>query len=88
MNVDLYGIVVANGKLGATAGSAGVSDYWDTTHDSLNLKVSGELEVKLIFDKITNWIFDDETSAAEVKKSSDNGESNIITGCVTVLVGD
>ncbi|EXU77412.1 PAAR domain-containing protein [Erwinia mallotivora] len=101
-NVDLYGIVVANGKLGATAGSAGaaagVTGYWDTTNDSLNLKVSGELaavvglkgdvEVKLIFEKITDWIFDDETKAAEAKKSTDNGDGTITTGCVTVLVGN
>lgn len=97
---DFYGVVVADGKLSGSAGSAGASagvgTWIDSTDYSFNLKVSGELAValglggdasiKLALKPILDWIYDDDES--KPSPAAGSGDGVIKTGCVTVLVGD
>ncbi|MCL2897394.1 PAAR domain-containing protein [Brenneria tiliae] len=102
-NVDIFGVVVADAKIGGSLGSVGASGgltgYLDSTDYSLNLRVSGELAllvglkgdvgVKVSWKPVSNLYYKflgGETDAISTPPLS--GDGTIITGCVTVLVGD
>lgn len=98
---DLFGVIVADGKLGGSVGSAGASAglgaFVDATDYSVNVKVSGEAavilgikadaNVKIAIKPILDFIFgDDDDKPASA--TPDSGDGVIKTGCVTVIIGD
>lgn len=99
--VDLFGVIVADGKLGGSAGSAGaaagVGAWIDSTDYSLNLKAAGEVAValgikadaniKVALKPIIDWIYDDDDES-KPSAAAGSGDGVIKTGCVTVLIGD
>ncbi|QHQ15529.1 hypothetical protein GMW39_06410 [Pectobacterium parmentieri] len=102
-NIDLLGILVADAKadasLGSVGGTLGGNAFWDTTDYSANLRVTGgvaalvglkgDASLKVAFKPILDffdYLYDDESIAAPILVDSGNGK--IITGCVTVLIGD
>ncbi|WP_336851833.1 PAAR domain-containing protein [Pseudescherichia vulneris] len=102
-NVDILGIVVADAKvdasLGSAGGSFGGSFYVDKNDYSLNVRLTGSLAIlvglkgdagvkfalKPFMDFYDYLNSDDEQSATV---AIDSGDGTIITGCITVLVGD
>lgn len=101
-NIDIYGVIIADAKIGGSVGavgaSAGIAGYWDKKDDSLNLRVSGELAtvlglkgdvgMKVVFDGLFDWIFEDEQGSAKSKTVIKEGDGTILSGCITILVGD
>lgn len=99
--VDLLGVIVADGKIGGSVGSAGasagVAAYIDETDYSLNLRAAGEValalglkadaNIKVALKPIIDWIYDDDDKNNPPPAVGD-GDGVIKTGCVTVLVGD
>ncbi|UWS28747.1 PAAR domain-containing protein [Erwinia pyrifoliae] len=102
VNFDIYGVFVSEAKLGGTAGgagaAAGVSGYVDTTDYSLNLKISGELaiavglkadvSIKIALKPLDEYFYGKKDVASEVSIKSDNDGGIIISGCVTVIIGN
>ena len=99
--VSLYGIVIANAKaeahLGAIGSSAGLAAYYDNSDYSVTVKangrfsfllgLSGELDLKLFIEPITDF-FLGKDDGAEESEGNDGGDGAIINGCTTVLIGD
>jgi uncharacterized Zn-binding protein involved in type VI secretion len=98
-NIDILGVIVADGKLGGSVGSvgasAGLTAFIDETDYSVNIKASGELALalglkadaglKVMIKPLVDWVFGD---SEDTPSSSTAGDGIIETGCVTVLVGN
>ncbi|MDO6410134.1 hypothetical protein [Pantoea phytobeneficialis] len=98
-NIDIFGVIVADGKLGGSVGSigafAGVKVFIDETEYSVNIKGSGELALapglkadaglQVMIKPLVDWFFgySDDTSSSPMA-----GDSTIATESATVLVGN
>lgn len=101
-NVDLYGVIVADakvgGSLGAIGASAGLSAFLDGSDDSANLRITGELaivlglkgdaSIKIAYRPIHDLFFSKRQEMSKSIDGKDKGNGSIMNGCVTVLVGD
>lgn len=101
-NIDIYGVIVTEAKIGGGIGgvgaSAGAAFYIDTTDYSINAKVMGELalvlglkgdvNIKIAGKPIYELFYGDEDGTSEVSVKSDCGLGDISSGCTTVLIGN
>ncbi|WNK39776.1 PAAR domain-containing protein [Pantoea agglomerans] len=102
-NIDVLGIVSGEAKADVSLGSVGLSGggslFWETTDYSANVRVAGgaaaliglegDASLKVAFKPILDF-FDALYGDDEVIETPDpaSGDGTIITGCVTVLIGD
>ncbi|CCP04275.1 hypothetical protein BN439_3241 [Erwinia amylovora Ea644] len=100
-NINIYGVIVTEAKIGGGIGgvgaSAGAAFYIDTTDYSVNAKIMGELalvlglngdvNIKIAGKPIYELFYDDEDGSSEVNIISDSGLGSINSGCKTVLIG-
>ncbi|MFE8100757.1 hypothetical protein RBA71_04550 [Brenneria goodwinii] len=87
------------GSLGSVGASGGLTGYLDSTDDSVNARISGELALlvglkgdvglKISAKPILDFFYgNDDKGTASVSPPTTSGDGTVITGCVTVLVGD
>lgn len=101
-NIDILGILVAEGKIAGEAGSASIGTgggaWYDTNDYSLNFKASGHFafilgvgagaEVKFALKPVERFTkWVYELITKPDTQPIDSGDGTILTGCATVLIG-
>lgn len=95
------GEVKIEGNFGSAGFATGGSAFWDTKDYSVNLRATGgvaeivglkaDASLKVAFKPILDffdYLFGEEDEPAVTPAPAESGDGTIITGCVTVLIGD